>query len=134
MTSFDFIKRCINGQQIKSRSVASIYFDGETIYSYGTHYPLLFKINNKWILNDRGYSATTGKHISWAGSFNDYTMALPNFNNGKHDIDTIGKSIVDEQIIIKKRLKELPKRAWKQKEILQARYGLIGQTLEFIIN
>lgn len=58
-------------QQTQDHARASnVFFHGKTIYSYGYHYTLAEFIDDKTILiNDRGYSITTSKHISkitWA--------------------------------------------------------------------
>ena len=43
----------------------NIFFEGDKIYSYGYHYELGRFLDDKTILiNDEGYSPTTGKHIS----------------------------------------------------------------------
>lgn len=58
----------------------SIGWDGEHVYSYGYHYPLLIALETaggtRWILNDRGYSSTTGRHIHWARSFSDAAVSI----------------------------------------------------------
>jgi len=42
----------------------NIFFEGDTIYSYGRHYNLATFLNSEAILiNDKGYSSSTGKHI-----------------------------------------------------------------------
>ena len=42
----------------------SIFFEGDKIYSYGHHYELGRFLDDKTILiNDKGYSVSTGKHI-----------------------------------------------------------------------
>ena len=42
----------------------SLFFEDNTLYSYGRHYPLaLFIEPNTILINDTGYSVTTGKHI-----------------------------------------------------------------------
>ena len=42
----------------------NIFFEGDKIYSYGYHYELGRFLDDKTILiNDKGYSPTTGKHI-----------------------------------------------------------------------
>lgn len=53
-------------QQTQDHARASnVFFHGKTIYSYGYHYTLAELIDDKTILiNDRGYSATTAKHIA----------------------------------------------------------------------
>ena len=84
MKSKQFIQNCVNGTRTKTGACSSIYFDGEILYSYGTHYPLLFKINNNWFINDQGYSSSTGRHLCWAREFADYPVKLPNnIQNGK---------------------------------------------------
>lgn len=42
----------------------SLFFEDNMLYSYGRHYPLaLFIEPNTILINDTGYSVTTGKHI-----------------------------------------------------------------------
>ena len=46
-------------------SNGSMYFYNNKIYSYGSHYLLAeFLDNNTILINDKGYSNTTSKHIS----------------------------------------------------------------------
>jgi len=51
-------------------STKSIFFEGDKLYSYGYHYLLAeFLDDNTIMINDKGYSASTRKHIgmiSWA--------------------------------------------------------------------
>jgi len=75
MRNEDFIKNFANGLQ-KNGSLHSLMVDGDTLYSYGYHYPLLININGKLIVNDAGYSATTARHISYARQHADYSMHL----------------------------------------------------------
>ena len=57
-----FAQRTQNEGSNQSRN---IFFYGDKIYSYGYHYLLGEFLDDKTILiNDRGYSRTTGKHIS----------------------------------------------------------------------
>ena len=45
---------------------SNVFFYGDKIYSYGYHYLLGEFIDDKTIvIDDRGYSSTTAKHISW---------------------------------------------------------------------
>lgn len=45
----------------------SMFFEGNTLYSYGYHYPLaLFIEPNTILINDKGFSVTTAKHIGIA--------------------------------------------------------------------
>jgi hypothetical protein len=51
-------------QQTGRTSNNNIFFEGDNIYSYGYHYELGRFLDDKTILiNDKGYSPTTGKHI-----------------------------------------------------------------------
>lgn len=67
MTSREFIERQLGNADGKTRELSSIYKDGNgQIYSYYHHYPLVFQAAGLTFVNTRGYSSTTGKHISWA--------------------------------------------------------------------
>lgn len=86
MTSQEFIRRCTTGEEPQPRTgwkqVGSIGWDGRHVYSYGTHYPLLIALEIGagqvvYIRNDRGYSSTTGKHISWAGPYAAGHVEIP---------------------------------------------------------
>jgi hypothetical protein len=75
MTTREFIEKCVRtieeGGTMKKKLNSSVMVDGNVIYSYGYHYPLLFRIEDKdgrvvWVCNSGGYSATTSKHIAWA--------------------------------------------------------------------
>lgn len=62
-TANDVIHLFAQQTQDHARS-SNCFFYGKTIYSYGHHYTLAEFIDDKTILiNDRGYSATTAKHI-----------------------------------------------------------------------
>jgi hypothetical protein len=55
-----------NDPNAEGRS-GNVYFDGISIYSYGRHYELARYLNDNTVLiNDKGYSATTAKHIGKA--------------------------------------------------------------------
>lgn len=85
MRTQEFIKQSfdrINAGNNKSARCASVFTDGEAVYSYGYHYPLLFVIytpggDRVWVCNDRGYSSTTGKHISHSAYLADVCAELP---------------------------------------------------------
>jgi hypothetical protein len=68
MTSKEFIEREYLSAG-REKSFSSIYKDSAgNIYSYGPHYPLLFRVDGIDYINVTGYSSTTAKHISWARS------------------------------------------------------------------
>lgn len=73
MTSAEFISRQLGNNDGKTRTLSSIYKDGRgVIYSYYKHYPLVFNVKGLTIVNTRGYSNTTAKHINWAWKAADY--------------------------------------------------------------
>lgn len=67
MTTAQFIARTYDTEATRERFCSSVFTDYEgNVYSYGYHYPLLFKVEGLDILNVNGYSNTTAKHINWA--------------------------------------------------------------------
>lgn len=74
------------GEQKEKRS-GNIYRDqAGNIFSYGSHYPLLFKVNSKWYVNEQGYSNTTARHISLARQFADISVKIPNGSSFSSDL------------------------------------------------
>lgn len=64
-SAHDVIHAFAQRNQSHGRS-SNVFFEHDEIYSYGTHYLLGKFIDDKTILIDnRGYSSTTAKHISW---------------------------------------------------------------------
>ena len=49
-------------------SGGSIYFEGDTIYSYGSHFPMAKIIRDTVLFTTQGYSNTTSKHLGHARS------------------------------------------------------------------
>lgn len=92
MKTSEFIRECAIAYNHNPRprngrkTVSSVVWDGETVYSYGQHYPLLFKLTAPkpetdgrgfyWICNDRGHSVTTSKHIGIARQYSDFNVHL----------------------------------------------------------
>ncbi len=138
MTSKQFIEKCVSGKYDgKEKNFCSIYFDGEHIYSYGKHYPLLVHIGNAWILNQQGYSHTTGKHISWARDYADYVTEIPNTYD-RYDRSTLLNAEglkdvalrnlrVEEEILAK-----LTARATRQRPISEERIHEFTRTVAFL--
>jgi len=44
-------------------SARNIYFEGTTIYSYGSHFPLARFVNGRVLVTNRSYSVTTSKQL-----------------------------------------------------------------------
>lgn len=139
MRTKDFIykqSKLLGDTTAKSCHTASVCFSNGIIYSYGTHYPLLFKVGSKVFRNIRGYSATTGKHISYAGYCSDYDVIIPNTQyygmSNNLDKKSIKEYLRAEKKEIKKEIKELSSRAWKQKEIKEKRLAEIEEAIKAI--
>jgi len=71
----------------------NVYFYGDKIYSYGSHYLLAeFIGNNAIVINDRGYSSSTGTHISTVRSA---TRQYKQFFYTKTDLNYILRTTKD---------------------------------------
>lgn len=44
---------------------SNMFFDGDTIYSYGYHFPMAIKWNGRLLYNDQRYSNSTARHQSY---------------------------------------------------------------------
>ena len=68
-----------NQSQDSARS-KNVFFEGDTVYSYGRHYPLgrigTYKGQKIAFINDTGYSNTTAKHIRHAKSAASHLIVL----------------------------------------------------------
>lgn len=53
-------------QQSGRNAQGNFYFEGQTIYSYGRHFPIATIVGNDVLFTDKSYSNTTAKHISKA--------------------------------------------------------------------
>lgn len=71
MTTQEFIRKAHEGTTTKEKC-SSVFRDGRDVYSYGYHYPLLFKVGGLTFINTSGYSNTTQRHILWAKQAVDY--------------------------------------------------------------
>lgn len=140
MTSLEFIEKEYCNDNGKSRYFASIYKDGNgNIYSYGTHYPLLFRVSGLNIVNTAGYSMTTAKHIGWAHRAANYdTISVELTRDDSYTISASYSTEADKRRVIMAALDrmsnavEAEMAAKKRKDTaiyahLQARYERINQ-------
>lgn len=78
MTTREFINNNYGYQPSKVTYCSSVMQDTRgNFYSYGYHYPLLFKLDGKTIRNVRGYSNTTAKHINWTRDIYAIDIEVP---------------------------------------------------------
>lgn len=101
----------------------SIFFEGKKIYSYGYHYLLGEFINDgkTIIINDRGYSVTTSKHIS---KLRTATNHYKQFHISNIDIENVYNEISKDLINLSK--------ARKPKIYLDSIFSLFNQLNEWI--
>lgn len=98
-----------NQSQNSGRS-SSMFFEGSTIYSYGYHFPIARIMTNEQgqealLFTTRGYSNTTGKHISIvSAATRQYKKIFCNNPKGSHDenfkawlssCETIAKNLIN---------------------------------------
>lgn len=58
-----------NQTQSRARnSTGTVFFEDDTIYSYGNHFPMGRIVEGHALLNSESYSVTTSKHQSWVRS------------------------------------------------------------------
>lgn len=64
MLGHDVAKVWAAGTQDRGRnhSRGNVYFEGDTIYSYGTHFPMAVRLPKLFILNADTYSTSTSRH------------------------------------------------------------------------
>jgi len=65
MSNYEVLKSFLAGA--KSGSSENIFIDGDTVYSYGVHFPLAKRVEDEFdefIVNISKYSRTTSKHQS----------------------------------------------------------------------
>lgn len=79
MTTQEFIEKEFANDNGKTRYFGSILKDDHgNLYSYGRHYPLLFKVGNQTFRNVRGWSVSTGRHIRWCDGISAIDVELDN--------------------------------------------------------
>lgn len=124
------------GDNGKSSQCSSVGYWGGVLYSYGSHYPLMFKVNDVLFINTSGYSNTTAKHINWAWSaayrYGKKAHAVHlsgtschgavsfESSNGIHP-DYIQKSLKDEYLAIARKFYALRRNATRMEETLVSR-------------
>lgn len=64
VTNEGVVNAFINGLSTEGRNTnQSIFFRNDTIFSYGSHYPMAKKVGNTVLVNDTKYSNTTSKQV-----------------------------------------------------------------------
>lgn len=105
MTTREFINKAWNGQTRK-KECSSVFYENGVVYSYGYHYPLLFKINGKTVRNVEGYSNTTERHIQWSRDIDAIDIHAGHRFRLSHDDNMTMSDLVEGQIAYINNLKE----------------------------
>lgn len=86
----------VYAQRVQTEGRAgNVFFEGNVIYSYGYHYELAKFFNGKnneiaILINDRGYSNTTSKHISYiTQATSQYKQFFVTETNGKDVLEQL---------------------------------------------
>ena len=58
----DVIEEFCNFGDNKTIKSGSLFFEGDTLFSYDYHFPLCIRLKNGFIINSDGYSMTTSTH------------------------------------------------------------------------
>ena len=141
MTTRDFITKAVTGGfGHASKECSSVMFDGENVYSYGYHYPLLVQVAGQWILNDSGYSNTTAKHINWATGHANYRMHIDGkewqnlyrYTTGKELAKVLYKQALAEMDEVVSKINKLTPRAKISREALNHRRHELVLTAGFL--
>ena len=102
------------------------------MYSYGTHYPLLFKINGLSFVNVSGYSQTTAKHINYARPFAQYEVELTNSSTWGAcypTYDNVLRALNDQLEDINETLYSLKRHGTKKENTLLSEKARIEKTI-----
>lgn len=79
----------------------NVFFEGDVLYSYGTHFPLAVKCRNGYILNGDNYSSSTGQHQSltrnWADRQWFYMTHIKSIKKLKEMIEEYNQKNKNEQ-------------------------------------
>jgi hypothetical protein len=62
MTNNQFITKFVSGATKGKNSTGSLFIEGDTLYSYGYHFPLAKRVPGGFWVNPERYSVTTSKH------------------------------------------------------------------------
>ena len=113
-----------------STSHGNLYTDSNgTMYSYGYHYPLLFKVNGLSFVNVRGYSNTTAKHISYARPLAQFEVKF--YDNGNNITPEIVKEALNrEKEYLNEQIANIKRKNTKKEARLQQRVEEINTAIK----
>lgn len=142
---------------LRTKHKGAVFATENVVWDYGFHYPLLIDLGGGLrAVNDRGYSVTTGRHISQARHFAQVSVKIPQDNecdthasNGDGTYryllisefdspETLRKKVIyflkKEQKEITITLRKLRKNAFVKREKLSTRIKIIKRGLNYCRN
>lgn len=77
---------------------SNFYFEGDTIFSYGPHFPIARRISESfYLITQRGYSVSTSRHISYTRrAIPSYAKVFPVANSPRDSFGTIREEKMKE--------------------------------------
>ncbi len=103
-------------QESLSNANGSFYYNGDIIFSYGSHFPIARHLNNIVLMTTGSYSNTTGKHISLVNSaishktiFNVVDVMACNKKQHENNFSDYNERFIDT---IKKAVRARSNKSW----------------------
>lgn len=101
------------------------------LYSYASHYPLLFPVCGFLFVNDHGYSATTRMHIAAARQYAQYAVSL---NGSDTSAENVRESLQSEKDYLERSRAALKRKGTKKESALVERMEKIQSALDALAN
>lgn len=133
MSNADFIAKYCFKQGILKQNGNLLLANG-IIYSYGSHYPLLFKVNNIPFVNIAGYSNTTSKHIGIAWRYAKHGVIVPSGRYSSIKTSDVIDWLIQESNQLDLQLLNLKRKGTQKEQRLLSRNTEILEALQAIKN
>lgn len=127
MTNLDFV---YNYKFTPDKHHGNLFTDSHgTMYSYGYHYPLLFKVNGLVFVNTYGYSNTTSKHIGYAKRYAQYCVEL-DYTSHSIEYENVMRCLEKSLEYVNKQLAELKRHNTIKESNLLREQAELERTIE----
>jgi len=127
MTNEDYVRK---NAFVPNTQHGHLFTDNNgTMYSYGYHYPLLFKVNGLTFVNVAGYSHTTAIHINHARPLATYEIRLNEYRANDISVETIIQTLKNEMDHLEESISNIKRKDTQKGAMLQKRVNDIGNTL-----
>lgn len=138
MKTSDFIAKYAeairNGERCHRRKCSSVLVDDSTIYSYGSHYPLLYPIglnNRLLVVNAAGYSVSTSRHIGYASACADITV----YSSGiLQNTESVRAHLVEKLHTLSSEMNMLKRKNTQKAEHLRGKINRVSEDINKLDN